>query len=307
MSKKDDATKQVAEEQQATATETTEEVIDQPAEESEAKSSATKKAGPKAQRAKAEAEEEGKEEAKAAVKQPQKPARPRIERRGKKYQEATKSHGSTELLEIADAAGRLKNLSTTNFDSSVELHINLNVDPKQADQMLRGTTTLPHGNGKTVRIAVLASGNELEAAKKAGADVAGDDDLLEAIGKGTFDFDVLVATPAMMGKLGRFAKELGPRGLMPNPKSGTVTDKPEQAVSELKAGRLEFRMDKSGIVHMVIGKSSFEAKQLEDNLQAALHAIQQAKPSGVKGALVKSAYVTTTMGPSLKLDLNSIK
>ncbi len=190
--------------------------------------------------------------------------------------------------------------SKVNFDASVELHVKLNVDPKQSDQNIRETFTLPHGSGKTPRVAVLAAKDQ-DKLKTAGADLVGEEELLAQIEKSVIEFDVLIATPADMSKLGRFAKILGPKGLMPNPKSGTVTTNPAAAIKKIKSGQVEYRVDQHGVVHLAIGKVSFGETKLADNLKAAIVSIKAARPASVKGNFIESAYLSTTMGPSVKL------
>lgn len=232
--------------------------------------------------------------------------RPKIERKGKKYRDAAKTIDRTKHYSLEEACNLAQNSSTVKFDATLEIHINLGVDPKQADQNIRGTLVLPSGSGKTQRIAVFGSDEDAKAAKAAGADVAGSDDFLEQLKKEVLDFDVLIATPEVMSKLGQYAKLLGPKGLMPNPKSGTVTSDVAKAVKEAKAGRLEFRIDKQGAVHVGVGKVSFKPEALLANARAFTKAIQDARPASIKGIYIKSAYVTTTMGPSIHLDLKSL-
>jgi large subunit ribosomal protein L1 len=221
---------------------------------------------------------------------------------GKKYRAAAKlvepgkPYGLDEALDLA------RKTASTTFDSSVELHINLGVDPRQADQMVRASVVLPHGTGKTVRVAVYADGKAAEDAKAAGADLVGSADLIAQIEKGKLDFDMLVATPAGMATLGKVAKVLGPRGLMPNPKSGTVTPDVAKAVKEAKAGKVEFRIDKQGIVHQAVGKVSFSPENLRENVVTLLSAILKAKPASTKGTYVKALSATTSMGPGIKID-----
>ncbi|MBI3984040.1 50S ribosomal protein L1 [Candidatus Microgenomates bacterium] len=232
------------------------------------------------------------------------PVRSRLERRGKKYQAVAKLIEPGKTYTVSEAAQLIPKIATAKFDGSVELHINLNVDPKQADQMVRGTTALPHGTGKNQRVAVLAADTKQQtAAKAAGADVIGHEDLLAKIEKGVFEFDILVTTPDQMAQLGKHAKLLGPKGLMPNPKSGTVTTDITKTVKELKAGRVEFRVDPAGIIHQVIGKVSFKPEQIAENLHGLLKAIQAARPTSIKGTYIERVSLTTTMGPSLRLDL----
>jgi ribosomal protein L1 len=221
---------------------------------------------------------------------------------GKKYREAAtlveagKAYSLDEALELA------RKTATVKFDSSVELHVNLGVDARQADQMVRSSVVLPHGTGKTIRIAVYADGKSAEDATAAGADIVGTTELMAKIEKGKLDFDMLVATPAGMASLGKVAKILGPRGLMPNPKSGTVTPDVAKAVKEAKAGKVEFRIDKQAIVHQVIGKVSFSPENLRENAVTFLSAVLKAKPASAKGTYVKAVAASTSMGPGIKID-----
>lgn len=244
------------------------------------------------------------EVAEAKPKAPAKPTRSRLERRGRHFRksaeliEAGKAYSLEQAVELAQKTSHVK------FDATVEVHINLGVDPRHADQNIRDNLVLPAGTGKTVRIAVLT--DDPAAAKKAGADLAGTDDLLADLDKGNMDFDTLIATPALMSKLGKYARVLGPRGLMPNPKSGTVTTDIDKAVAEAKAGRVEYRVDSTGIVHLGIGKVGFTAPQLVQNLQAVLASIKANKPQGIKGNYLKAIHLTTTMGPSITIDLAGV-
>lgn len=222
---------------------------------------------------------------------------------GKKYRNAKK------LLEkpnytLSEAVELLKKTSTTKFDSSCEVHMNMGLDPKQADQLLRGTVALPNGTGKTVRVIAFVSEANARAAKAAGATEAGLDDLIDKIVKGWLDFDVAVATPDVMKNLGKVAKILGQKGLMPNPKAGTVTPDPAKTIGEVMKGKVEFRMDKLANVHNIFGKVSFDGPKLEENLKAYLRGVIQSKPAGAKGIFIKTMTVTTTMGPGIKLDVN---
>ncbi len=266
------------------------------------------KAGKRSAKALHEAEEkEAKEERKASgeteAPKPKKvapPTRSRLERRAKGYRKSVEQIEQDKAYKLAEAVELAKKTSHVKFDATVELHIRLGVDPRQADQNIRDNLVLPAGTGKTVRIAVLT--DDAAAAKKAGADIAGTDDLLAQLEKGAMDFDVLIATPALMSKLGKYARVLGPRGLMPNPKSGTVTTDVAKAVSEAKAGRVEYRVDSTGIVHLGIGKVSFTPDQLLQNAQAVMTSITGNKPQGLKGTYIKSVYLTTSMGPSITVD-----
>jgi len=200
----------------------------------------------------------------------------------------------------------VKTLATSKFDETVEVALNLGVDPRHADQMVRGVVNLPKGTGKTVRVAVFAKGAKAEEATKAGADVVGAEDLMETIQGGTIDFDRVIATPDMMGVVGRLGKVLGPKGLMPNPKLGTVTMDVTKAVTDAKSGQIEFRVEKAGIIHAGIGKASFDAADLRANFDAFVDAIVKSKPSGAKGKYLKKAAISSTMGPGVKLSLEEV-
>jgi len=227
-------------------------------------------------------------------------------KKGKKYVEAKKLVEKNKLYTKEEAIELVKKTSITKFDSSVELAMNLNLDTKKADQQLRGTICLPHGTGKTKRILVIAKGPKATEAKEAGADYVGDVDYLEKIEKENwFEFDTLIATPDMMPALGKLGKVLGPKGLMPNPKTGTVTMDVAKAVKEVKQGRIEYRTDSFGNVHTIIGKVSFTNEQLIENLNAFVSMIIKTKPSVVKGTYVKNVSVSTTMGPGIKIDTNT--
>ena len=287
------------------------------AEKHEVKEAAVAKAGKRSEKAIKEAEEKAEKEARktagdtasqsdeaeAHVKKGPKPTtRPVIERRGKNYRklaeqiEKNKAYSLTEALELATKT------NPTKFDASVEVHVRLGVDPRQADQNIRATVSLPNGTGKTIRVAVFAPDTDHAAAKKAGADVVGDEEFLTQLDKEQLDFDVLVATPQYMPRLGKYARLLGPRGLMPNPKSGTVATDVAKAVTEAKAGKVEYRVDKQAIVHLAIGKVSFGAEKLEVNAKAFFDSLQSQKPSSLKSAYVKSTSISTTMGPGIKVE-----
>ena len=228
--------------------------------------------------------------------------RPRIERRGKKYQEVAKLVEKGKTYNLQEALELALKTSPVKFDASVEIHARLGVDPRQADQNIRTTLVLPNGNGKEVRVAVFAPLDVCKAAKAAGADIAEDEEFLKQLEKGTIDFDVLIATPQYMPKLGKFARLLGPKGLMPNPKAGTVTADVEKAVKEAKAGKVEYRVDKQAIVHIGIGKTSFGTEKLAENANAFFDSLKTQKPNALKGSYVKSVFITTTMGPSIQIE-----
>jgi len=239
------------------------------------------------------------EKADAKPKQPVKPARSKLERRSKNFRKAAEQIEKGKAYGLEDAVKLAKSTSTTKFDATVELHVNLGVDPRQADQNIRDSIVLPAGTGKTVRIAVFDDGSA------PGADISGVETITKQLDKGEINFDVLIATPAQMPTLGKYARLLGPRGLMPNPKSGTVTTDIAKAVAEAKAGRVEYRVDSTGIVHLGVGKTSFTADQLNQNIQAVLTSLKANKPSSIKGVYFKSMHLTTTMGPSIKLDVTA--
>jgi len=224
---------------------------------------------------------------------------------GKKYREAAKLIEPERRYEIGEAAELLPRLSTSTFDGTVEAHLRLGVDPRHADQLVRGTVVLPHGTGKTSRVIVFAQGEKAQEALRAGADDVGGDDLVKKIDAGWFEFDVAIATPDMMGTVGRLGKKLGPRGLMPNPKSGTVTFDIERAVTEIKSGRIEFKVDRAGIVHAPVGRASFSPEQLRANVATLVDAINRAKPSGAKGTYMRSLTLVPTMGPGVRIDIPS--
>jgi len=224
-------------------------------------------------------------------------------KRGKKYQEAAKLIDRSVQYDVADAISLIKKTATAKFDETVEVHIRTGCDGRHADQQIRGAVVLPHGTGKTVKILVFAKGDKADEALAAGADYVGAEDLIPKIqNEGWLDFDVVVATPNMMGVVGRLGRVLGPKGLMPNPKAGTVTMDITKAVNEIKAGKIEYRLDKTNIVHVPVGKASFTEEQLAENFQTIMAAINKAKPAAVKGAYLKSVTLTTTMGPGVKLN-----
>jgi large subunit ribosomal protein L1 len=227
--------------------------------------------------------------------------------RGKKYAEAKKKIDRNKRYDLDGGIQLLKETGQAKFDESVDMAIRLGVNPKHSDQMVRGTVALPHGVGKSVRVLVFAKGEKEKEAKDAGADLVGAEDLVEKITGGWTDFDKAIATPDMMGAVGKLGKILGPRGLMPNPKVGTVTFDVSRAVRELKAGRVEFKVDKTGIVHTTVGKISFPAEKLKDNVMALMDVILRAKPASSKGTYMKSIAISTTMGPGIKLDPNDLR
>ena len=225
-------------------------------------------------------------------------------KRGKKYIEAAKLIERGNLYDKEEAVALVKKAATAKFDETIEAHIRTGCDGRHADQQIRGAVVLPHGTGKKVRILVFAKDAKAEEAKAAGADFVGGDELIPRIqNEGWFDFDVVVATPDMMGVVGRLGRVLGPKGLMPNPKAGTVTMDVTKAVNDIKAGKIEYRLDKTNIIHVPIGKASFTEEQLADNFQTLMDAIMKAKPSTVKGAYLKSVTLTSTMGPGVKLNV----
>ena len=228
--------------------------------------------------------------------------RPLIERRGKKYQAAAKLIEKGKTYTLAEALDLAVKTNPTKFAATVEAHVRLGVDPRQADQNIRTTVVLPNGNGKTVRVAVFAPLDLAKVAKAAGADIAEDEEFLKQLEKGTIDFDVLISTPAYMPKLGKFARLLGPKGLMPNPKAGTVTMYIEKAVKEAKAGKVEYRVDKQAIVHIGLGKTDFDAAKLLENATVFFDSLKSQKPASLKGTYVKSIFITTTMGPSIPVE-----
>jgi len=225
-------------------------------------------------------------------------------KRSKAYREAASAIDAERLYAPLEAVRLAKSTSKTKYDATVEVALRLGVDPRKADQMVRGTVNLPHGTGKTARVLVFATGDRAEQATAAGADYVGSDDLIARIQGGWLDFDAVVATPDLMGKVGRLGKVLGPRGLMPNPKTGTVTMDVAKAVTDIKGGKIEFRTDKHANLHFIIGKSSFSEQQLVENYAAALEEVLRLKPSAAKGRYVKKATVATTMGPGIPVDPN---
>lgn len=225
---------------------------------------------------------------------------------GKRYSSAKEFIDRSKLYSVDEAVNIVKNNAKAKFDETIEIAVNLNVDPRHSDQMVRGVISLPHGTGKSLKVAVFAKDAKAEEAKAAGADLVGAEDLAEQIQGGSIDFDRCIATPDMMAVVGRLGKILGPRGLMPNPKLGTVTPDVAQAVKDAKGGQIEFRVEKAGIIHAGVGKASFEANQLADNVRTFVDAIFKAKPSGAKGTYMTRASLSSTMGPGLKLNVSEL-
>ncbi len=225
---------------------------------------------------------------------------------GKKYRDAAKLVDRSRAYAPREAAELARETSTVRFDATVEVHLRLGVDPRHADQMVRGTVVLPHGTGKVVRVAVFAQGEKAAEALRAGADEVGAEDLVKKIEAGWLEFDVALAAPDVMGMVGRLGKILGRRGLMPNPKSGTITFDLERAIREVKAGRVEFKVDKGGIVHVPFGKASFEVDQLVENLASLVDAVNRARPSGAKGQYLRGLTITATMGPGIRVDIPAL-
>ena len=227
-------------------------------------------------------------------------------KRGKKYQQVAELIDPDMEYTIEEACDLIKKTSTASFDESVDIDLRLGVDPRHADQMVRGTVSLPHGSGKSVRILALVNEAKQDEAKEAGADYVGLDEFIEKIEGGWAEIDIIIATPDVMGKIGKLGRQLGPRGLMPNPKSGTVTMDVADTVKEFKAGKMDFRVDKAGILHTSIGKASFDANALRDNLRTFLQVIMKMRPASAKGIYIKSAFLSTTMGPSIPISRSSI-
>jgi large subunit ribosomal protein L1 len=283
-------------------------------EEKTEKPKTTAKAGKRSAKAVTEAEEKQAKEARksekasaetAEAKKPaKKPTRTKLERAGKKFREAAKQIEVGKVYALDEALDLATKTSTTKFDATVELHVNLGVDPRQADQNVRGTVTLPEGTGKTVKVAVFAEADDDKKASAAGADLIGAEKIIADLDKELTNFDVLIATPNQMAKLAKYARLLGPKGLMPNPKSGTVTTDIAKAVKESKAGRVEYRVDSAGIIHLGVGRVSFGKEKLVNNTQVVIDAIKTAKPASLKGSYVKSTHISTTMGPSIKVQIS---
>ena len=228
-------------------------------------------------------------------------------KRSKKYQEAAKLIDRTKRYSLEEACELVKKTSTSKFDATVECAVRLNIDPRKAEQNLRGAVSLPHGTGKTVRVLVVTKGAKIEEAKAAGADYAGETELLDKIKGGWFEFDVVIASPDMMGELGKLGRILGPKGLMPNPKTGTVTMDIEKVVKEFKAGKVEYRTDKVGNIQVPVGKVSFDANKLKENIQTIYRQMLRIKPSTVKGVYMQNFTITSTMGPGIKVAIDSIE
>lgn len=291
------------------------------AEHHEVREAKVAKAGKRSEKAIHEAEEKAEKEARKEagdttpqtpeaehhVKKGPKPVtRPKVERRGKKYQEAAKKIDAGKAYDLTEALQVVAETNPAKFDASVEVHVVLGVDPRQADQNIRATVSLPHGTGKKIRVAAFVPDEDAAKAKTAGADIAGEETISKMLDKEQLDFDILVATPQLMPKLGKYARLLGPRGLMPNPKSGTVATNAADAVKQAKAGRVEYRVDKQAIVHLAIGKVSFGADKLTDNAKTFFDSLQSVKPTSIKGAFIKTVSLSTTMGPGVKVDTNSL-
>jgi len=227
-------------------------------------------------------------------------------KKGKKYQDAAKTIDRSQVYDANEAIELVKKSATAKFDETVEVAVKLGVDVRKADQQLRGAVVLPHGTGKTQKVLVFAKGEKAKEAEAAGADYVGDEDMINKIQQGWFDFDVVVATPDMMGQVGKLGRVLGPKGLMPNPKTGTVTFDIEKAVKEIKAGKIEYRTDKAGNIHAPIGKASFDNDKLADNLATIIDTLQKSKPAAAKGTYMKNVTISSTMGPGVKIDVGSI-
>ncbi|MFD1738271.1 50S ribosomal protein L1 [Bacillus salitolerans] len=228
-------------------------------------------------------------------------------KRGKKYLEAAKLVDRSKAYSIAEAVELVKKTSVAKFDATVEAAFRLGVDPKKADQQIRGAVVLPNGTGKTQRVLVFAKGEKAKEAEAAGADYVGDADYINKINQGWFEFDVIVATPDMMGEVGKLGRVLGPKGLMPNPKTGTVTFDVTKAVNEIKAGKVEYRVDKAGIIHVPVGKVSFDDQKLVENFATVYETLQKAKPAAAKGTYMKNVALSSTMGPGVKVDSSTVK
>lgn len=292
------------------------ETTDNGSQKTETKPKATAKAGKRSAKAVAEVEEKVAKEERKAVKAeesedskpkiPIKPARTKLERKGKKFREVAKLIEKDKIYSTKEGIDLAIKTSTTKFDSTVEVHVRLGVDPRQADQNIRDSLVLPSGTGKAVRVAVFAEEDVAKEALKAGADIAGDDDFLKLLDKGEVNFDILISTPSMMAKLSKYARILGPKGLMPNPKSGTVTTDVAKAILQSKAGKVEYRVDSTGIVHLGVGKVSFGTDKIAKNIDAVFASLKSNKPSSIKGTYVKSITFSTSMGPAIKINISEI-
>lgn len=225
-----------------------------------------------------------------------------MKKQSKRYLEAAKQADKNKLYALKDAISALKKMPAPKFDASIDLHFSLNVDPKKSDQMVRGTVVLPHGTGKKVRVAVFCKGEHEKQAREAQAELVGSNELIEKVSQGFLDFDCVIATPDMMKDLSKLGKVLGPRGLMPSPKTGTVTNDIKKAVDEVKKGKVEFRVDKQGGVHLAVGKISFDEEKLFENASSVINALNEAKPASVKGKFVKSMFISSSMNPGFKLE-----
>ena len=228
-------------------------------------------------------------------------------KRGKKYTEALKMYDHEKVYDVSEAIELAKKMSTAKFDETVELAVRLGVDPKKADQQIRGAVVLPNGTGKVQRVLVFAKGEKAKEAEAAGADYVGEEDYINKINQGWLDFDVIVATPDMMAQVGKLGRVLGPKGLMPNPKTGTVTFDVEKAVNEIKAGKVEYRVDKAGNIHVPLGKVSFDKEKLEENLKTMIETLLKVKPASSKGTYMKNVAISSTMGPGIKLNVSHYK
>ena len=309
----DKEAEQVSQAQSADSKSESESESDQATEEAVHYAKAGKRSEKSVKEAEAEAERQARKEAGDTTPQgdneaniqrgPAPKTRPLAERKSKAYKKVAQKVDKAKLYSLAEAIKLATETAVTKFDSTVEMHVRLGVDPKQADQNIRATVTLPNGTGKSVRVAAMVGEDEVKAVKQAGADIAGESAVIDLLSKEKLDFDVLVATPQLMPKLGRFARLLGPRGLMPNPKAGTVSANAVQAVKEAKAGRIEYRVDKQGIVHLGIGKVSFGADKLQQNAQTLINSLKSARPSTLKGSYMLSITISTTMGPGIKVEL----
>jgi large subunit ribosomal protein L1 len=227
-------------------------------------------------------------------------------KKSKRFVEIDKLIEGKEVYTLEEAVDLLKKCPPVKFDQSIEITMKLGLDPKKADQLVRGTVSLPKGTGKKIKVLVFAKGDKIKEAQEAGAEYAGSNDLVEKVNSGWTDFDAVISTPDMMRDVGKLGKVLGPRGLMPSPKAGTVTQDVAKAIEELKAGKIEFKLDKSSLINNIVGKISFKAQDVVENLQAFIQAIKRAKPAGAKGIYIQSLHISSTMGPGLKIDLQSI-